>query len=267
MDLTTELIMMQEICLNLYKITPSIARKPVHPVTVTIEQDPKNCSPLREVLLGVIQHTLALPVDFLVLLGKGLLRVQWPGHHVVVGSRAHHLASDDWYDSSLVSMLSWDPLNSIESRLVSLSSRPLNRTHQRTPLTAHNKDPDPARARAGAPLVRPAATICQTVIYHCRGPGHTQTATSKPHSKLLLHVFDLPVVFDFLNIKPVYLTSRPLRWPLFKSSRSQLPNKVLVLAPTCHKHKPAWNPNCCAASSSPCCCWKNNCDLRVWSHR
>lgn len=136
----------------------------------------------------MIQHALALPVDFLVLLGKGILRVQWPGHLVLLDSRADHLASDDWQDSSLVSPSSWDPLNSIKSRLVSLSPCPLNRTHQRTPLTAHNKDPDAPGPEAGTALLK----TCSYYLPNCDltlKTSHTQMATLKPLVKLLHFMF------------------------------------------------------------------------------
>lgn len=55
----------------------------------------KSCS-LREVLLEVVQHVLAVPVDLLVVLGKRVLRVKWPGHHILLNSRSHHLASAAW---------------------------------------------------------------------------------------------------------------------------------------------------------------------------
>ena len=51
---------------------------------------------LREVLLDVVQHGFAVPVDLLMLLGEGLLRIQRPGHHILLSSRSHHLASAAW---------------------------------------------------------------------------------------------------------------------------------------------------------------------------
>lgn len=49
------------------------------------------CS-LREILFDVVQHSFAVPVDLFMVLSEGLLRVQRPGHHVLLSCRAHHLA-------------------------------------------------------------------------------------------------------------------------------------------------------------------------------
>lgn len=47
---------------------------------------------LREILFDVVQHSFAVPVDLFMVLSEGLLRVQRPGHHVLLSCRTHHLA-------------------------------------------------------------------------------------------------------------------------------------------------------------------------------
>lgn len=47
---------------------------------------------LREILLDVVQHSFAVPVDLFMVLSEGLLRVQRPGHHILLSCRAHRLA-------------------------------------------------------------------------------------------------------------------------------------------------------------------------------
>lgn len=56
---------------------------------------------LREILCDVVEQGLAPPVDLLVLLGEGLLRVQRPGHHILLSSRSHHCASAAWRTAAL----------------------------------------------------------------------------------------------------------------------------------------------------------------------
>lgn len=69
-------------------------------VVITVTGKTFFCSSLREVLLDVVQHVLALPVDLFMLLHEGVLRVQRPGHHILLSARSHHLASDDQMTSA-----------------------------------------------------------------------------------------------------------------------------------------------------------------------
>lgn len=168
----------------------------------------------------MIQHGLALPVDFLVLLGEGLLRVQWPGHRILLRSRSHHLDSDHWRDSCLLSMLPWDTLKNI--KLGVLSSLALW-IHQRTPLTAHNKDPDPAGAGRSRSRSRHSPSWTCSYFRFASLDLTLETSWKRTRTATFLSFFDV-FKFFFLLIPQhqaciVFfpLTSRVLRWRLFKA--------------------------------------------------